>query len=137
VVWDLLYIIVIFAGVAQVVTGLAIWKPVQFSGFVSLLGGLQSARVLHFRGNGYNRRLSDRPRGSRPAGAKDAVGDGDGRSAREARCPRATEPRGMKSPFRPTQCRMLLSSMRTGHSSGLWSGAASSVAASLSVRLSC
>ncbi len=46
----LLYIIVILAGISQVVTGLAIWKPVQFSGLVSLLGGFQSARVLHFIG---------------------------------------------------------------------------------------
>jgi thiosulfate reductase cytochrome b subunit len=46
----LLYIIVILAGIAQVVTGLAIWKPVQFSGLVSLLGGFQTARVLHFIG---------------------------------------------------------------------------------------
>jgi thiosulfate reductase cytochrome b subunit len=46
----LLYIIVIFVGGAQVVTGLAIWKPVQFSGLVVLLGGFQSARVLHFAG---------------------------------------------------------------------------------------
>lgn len=46
----LLYIFVIFAGVAQVVTGLAIWMPVQFSGLVALLGGFQSARVLHFAG---------------------------------------------------------------------------------------
>jgi thiosulfate reductase cytochrome b subunit len=46
----LLYIIVILAGISQVVTGLAIWKPVQFSGLVSLLGGFQSARVLHFLG---------------------------------------------------------------------------------------
>ena len=45
-----LYILVIAAGVSQVVTGLAIWKPVQFSGLVSLLGGFQSARVLHFAG---------------------------------------------------------------------------------------
>jgi thiosulfate reductase cytochrome b subunit len=46
----LLYIVVILAGVSQVVTGLAIWKPIQFSGLVSLLGGFQSARVLHFAG---------------------------------------------------------------------------------------
>lgn len=46
----LLYIIVIFAGIAQVVTGIAIWKPVQFSGLVSMLGGFQAARVLHFAG---------------------------------------------------------------------------------------
>jgi thiosulfate reductase cytochrome b subunit len=46
----LLYIIVISAGIAQVVTGLAIWKPVQFSGLVSLLDGFQTARILHFVG---------------------------------------------------------------------------------------
>jgi thiosulfate reductase cytochrome b subunit len=46
----LLYIVVILAGISQVVTGLAIWKPVQFSGLVALLGGFQSARVLHFLG---------------------------------------------------------------------------------------
>jgi thiosulfate reductase cytochrome b subunit len=46
----LLYIVVILAGVSQVVTGLAIWKPVQFSGLVALLGGFQPARVIHFVG---------------------------------------------------------------------------------------
>jgi thiosulfate reductase cytochrome b subunit len=46
----LLYVVVIIAGIAQVITGLAIWKPVQFSGLVSLLGGFQTARVLHFIG---------------------------------------------------------------------------------------
>ena len=46
----LLYIIVILAGISQVITGIAIWKPVQFSGLVSLLGGFQSARLLHFAG---------------------------------------------------------------------------------------
>ena len=46
----LLYIVVMLAGISQVVTGLAIWKPVQFSGLVSLLGGFQTARVLHFAG---------------------------------------------------------------------------------------
>ena len=46
----LLYIVVILAGISQVVTGLAIWKPVQFSGLVSLLGGFQGARDIHFAG---------------------------------------------------------------------------------------
>ncbi|HTW26845.1 MAG TPA: cytochrome b/b6 domain-containing protein [Acetobacteraceae bacterium] len=46
----LLYILVILAAIVQVVTGLAIWKPVQFSGLVALLGGFQTARVLHFLG---------------------------------------------------------------------------------------
>jgi thiosulfate reductase cytochrome b subunit len=46
----LLYIIVILAGVSQVLTGLAVWKPVQFSTLVSLCGGFQGARLLHFWG---------------------------------------------------------------------------------------
>jgi thiosulfate reductase cytochrome b subunit len=46
----LLYIIVIFAGISQVITGLAIWKPIQFSGLVSLFGGFQGARIVHFWG---------------------------------------------------------------------------------------
>ena len=46
----LLYIVVISAGVMQVVTGLAIWKPIQFSGLVSVFGGFQGARLAHFLG---------------------------------------------------------------------------------------
>ncbi len=46
----LLYIVVILAGISQVVTGLAIWKPIQFSELVSFLGGFQSARIIHFWG---------------------------------------------------------------------------------------
>jgi len=46
----LLYLVVILAGISQVVTGLAIWKPVQLSGLVALLGGFQTARTLHFVG---------------------------------------------------------------------------------------
>jgi thiosulfate reductase cytochrome b subunit len=46
----LLYMVVILAGISQVITGLAIWKPIQFSGLVSLFGGFQGARLLHFLG---------------------------------------------------------------------------------------
>ena len=46
----LLYIVVILAGIAQVVSGFAIWKPIQFSGLVALLGGFQGARLVHFLG---------------------------------------------------------------------------------------
>ena len=45
-----LYIVVILAGVSQIVTGLAIWKPIQFSGLVAWLGGFQGARIIHFAG---------------------------------------------------------------------------------------
>lgn len=46
----LLYIVVIAAGIMQVVSGLAIWKPVQFQELTALLGGFQSARLIHFGG---------------------------------------------------------------------------------------
>lgn len=45
-----LYLVVIVAGVMQVLTGLAIWKPVQLAWLTALFGGFQSARVLHFLG---------------------------------------------------------------------------------------
>jgi thiosulfate reductase cytochrome b subunit len=44
----LLYIGVICAGIMMVISGLSIWKPVQFSELVSLLGGFQNARLIHF-----------------------------------------------------------------------------------------
>jgi thiosulfate reductase cytochrome b subunit len=46
----LLYIIVLLAGVWQILTGLLIWKPVQFSTAVSALGGFQAVRIEHFIG---------------------------------------------------------------------------------------
>jgi thiosulfate reductase cytochrome b subunit len=46
----LLYIVVILAGISQVVTGLAIWKPIQLSWLVALFGGFQGARLIHFLG---------------------------------------------------------------------------------------
>lgn len=46
----LLYVVVILAGITQVVTGLAIWKPIQFSGLLDLFGSFQNARIAHFLG---------------------------------------------------------------------------------------
>ena len=45
-----LYIVVILAAISQVVTGVAILKPVQFAELTGLLGGFQNARLLHFMG---------------------------------------------------------------------------------------
>ena len=45
-----LYIVAILAGISQVVTGFAIWKPVQLSWLTGLLGGFQAARIIHFTG---------------------------------------------------------------------------------------
>ncbi len=46
----LLYIVVILAGIMQVASGIAIWKPVQFSWLTSLFGDFQGARLAHFLG---------------------------------------------------------------------------------------
>ena len=46
----LLYLVVILAGISQIITGVFIWKPIQFSGAVALLGGFQAVRVEHFIG---------------------------------------------------------------------------------------
>lgn len=46
----LLYVVVILAGISQVITGIAIWKPVQFGWLVALFGGFQGARLVHFLG---------------------------------------------------------------------------------------
>lgn len=44
----LLYLIVLLLGAGAVLSGLAIWKPVQFSPLTALLGGYDTARFLHF-----------------------------------------------------------------------------------------
>ena len=46
----LLYAGVILLIILQVASGIAIWKPVQFSGLVSLFGDFQGARLVHFLG---------------------------------------------------------------------------------------
>ena len=46
----LLYVGVILVIIVQVISGLAIWKPVQFSVLVSLFGDFQGARLAHFLG---------------------------------------------------------------------------------------
>ncbi len=44
----LLYLGVLFAGLVAVLSGLAIWKPVQLWFFCDLLGGYVTARYVHF-----------------------------------------------------------------------------------------
>ena len=44
----LLYIGVICAGIVMVISGLAIWKPIQFSELLTLFGSFQNARLVHF-----------------------------------------------------------------------------------------
>ena len=44
----LLYVGVIFIGILTVISGLAIWKPIQLSELLSLFGSFQTARLVHF-----------------------------------------------------------------------------------------
>jgi thiosulfate reductase cytochrome b subunit len=44
----LLYVGIILIGILQVLSGLAIWKPVQFSELAALFGSFQTARLVHF-----------------------------------------------------------------------------------------
>jgi len=44
----LLYAAVLLMGIGVVISGLAIWKPVQFQFFTGLLGGYDTARIVHF-----------------------------------------------------------------------------------------
>ena len=46
----LLYLGIILVMILQVTAGLAIWKPVQFSGLVAIMGGFQGVRLVHFIG---------------------------------------------------------------------------------------
>ena len=44
----LLYSGVILAGIVIVLSGLSIWKPVQFQELTALFGGYDTARYVHF-----------------------------------------------------------------------------------------
>jgi thiosulfate reductase cytochrome b subunit len=43
-----LYIVVLLLGATAVLSGLSIWKPVQFAPLTALFGGYDTARVVHF-----------------------------------------------------------------------------------------
>ena len=45
-----LYIGIILVGIVQVISGIALWKPVQFSFLISLFYDFQGARLVHFIG---------------------------------------------------------------------------------------
>jgi thiosulfate reductase cytochrome b subunit len=45
-----LYIGIILIGILQVISGIAIWKPVQFSSLIALFYDFQGARLVHFIG---------------------------------------------------------------------------------------
>ncbi len=42
------YAALILTAIVQVLSGLAVWKPVQLQGLAALMGGYEGARLLHF-----------------------------------------------------------------------------------------
>jgi thiosulfate reductase cytochrome b subunit len=44
----ILYLGIILIGILIVISGLALWKPVQFSELASLFGSFQTIRLVHF-----------------------------------------------------------------------------------------
>jgi thiosulfate reductase cytochrome b subunit len=44
----LLYVGILSIGVLTVLSGLALWKPIQFSELLALFGDFQTARLIHF-----------------------------------------------------------------------------------------
>jgi thiosulfate reductase cytochrome b subunit len=46
----ILYLGVMLVGVLMVITGLCLWKPVQFSELADLFGNFQTIRLIHFLG---------------------------------------------------------------------------------------
>ena len=44
----ILYLGVILIGILIVISGLALWKPVQFSELAALFGSFQTIRLVHF-----------------------------------------------------------------------------------------
>ena len=44
----ILYLGVILVGILIVISGLALWKPVQFSELAALFGSFQTIRLVHF-----------------------------------------------------------------------------------------
>ena len=46
----LLYVGIILVGILQVISGLVVWKPMQFSELTTLFYNFQGARLVHFLG---------------------------------------------------------------------------------------
>jgi thiosulfate reductase cytochrome b subunit len=45
-----MYLGVLLLGILMVVSGIVLWKPIQFGLLTALLGGFDSARIVHFAG---------------------------------------------------------------------------------------
>ena len=71
---------VLIAVAVMILSGIAIWKPVQTYPLELLFGGFQGARVVHFLGDGRHRVLPGRARGTYAARAAYAARNGGGRA---------------------------------------------------------
>ena len=69
----LLYLGVILAGIVIVLSGLAIWKPVQLQELTAVFGGYDAARYVHFFAMATIVGFLDRARGHGAAGAEVAA----------------------------------------------------------------
>ncbi len=72
----LLYGGVILCGVVIVLSGLAIWKPVQFQELTALFGGYDAARYVHFFAMSGDCRIPGRACGAGAAGAEEPARHG-------------------------------------------------------------
>ena len=73
-----LYAGVILCGMLIVLSGLSIWKPVQFQELTALFGGYDFARYVHFCRHGGDRRISLRACAAGAAGAEEPARHGHG-----------------------------------------------------------
>ena len=94
-----LYVGIILVGILQVISGLVVWKPMQFSELTTLLLRLPGRPPGAFPRHGRDRAVSPRARGACAARSEDTGCDGDGRT--RARRPSAGRAAGAGS-LRPT-----------------------------------
>ena len=81
----LLYVGIILIAIVEVLAGLAIWKPVQFSSLAALFYSFQGARLVHFFGMAAIVRVSGRACRAGAAGAAHLAGHDHRRAARRDR----------------------------------------------------
>ena len=78
----ILYLGVILIGICIVISGLALWKPVQFSELAALFGSFQTIRLVHFLCMSAIVAVFGRPRGVGAFGAANDRRDADRRARR-------------------------------------------------------
>ena len=95
-----LYVGIILVGILQVLSGLVVWKPVQFSELTAFFYDFQGARLVHFLGMAAIVAVSPRARGAGAARSEDTGCDDDGRT--RASTPLRGHVPPAPAPLRPT-----------------------------------